>query len=261
MAKAGIGLGDVIAVPLEDGRFGAAHVIAVDGRSVGVVMAGTIGKKPNALEDVTLKPYLQEPSMQAGRLDGPPTTARSWVSTPLPRGYVVLGNVAPGAREKKLDIDTWAGGWQSVASTILIQYLRAHEPRKAAALLKKWENQRNESAERHAKKEKERVKALTLEKLIKSRPLASWTKRFSAKVVTEARAILRDTAREISETTGRDRMKALQRGVERFNSLDGKNGLQILTLEREDLCIAFADIASAAKMKVSADPTEKWRDW
>lgn len=53
----------------------------------------------------------------------------------------------------------------------------------------------------------------------------------------------------------------MKRGVVALNALDGKDGLTITTLEREELCSAFVDIAHAAGWRARGDVTEKWRDW
>jgi hypothetical protein len=259
-------LGDVIVIPLENESFGLAHVVAQDGRSAGLVMSEYVGPKPSSLDDAPVKPYLREPSVsRGGTLDGPPVPATRWVSAPLERGYSCLGTRPPTATEAKVKIATWAGGWENLAGTILVLFFRKHDKKAERKLLAKWDRKRAEAVRKHDEKEKKRAEGLTLAKLARGMPLASWSKDKPAKAVEKARAILRGVAREIAaldpKTEARTRMDAIRRGVEAFNALDGMWGLSILTTEREDICAAFLDITRAAKMKTTGDPTGRWRDW
>jgi hypothetical protein len=257
--------GEVLLVPLENRKYGLAYVVRTEGAHAGVVMGSYMGRRL-AFDEAAraLRPWLREPSMRLGRLDGPPRTAARWVSSVLPPTWTRLGVIAPRAGDAKVEIDAYAGGWQNVAATIIHQWLRANDPPAAERLVAKWRRERGRADRERAKVEKARDAALTLDKLARGSPppLPSWPKRHPAPIVREARTILRDVAREIAAAPGaREKTAALRRGVERFNTLDGKGRFQILTTEREDLCEAFLDIARAAKMKTADDPTERWRDW
>lgn len=259
-------LGDVILIPLENRKFGVAHVIAIKGPSAGMALSSYVGPKPRTLEDAPSKPHLREASVgKGGMLDGLPCVATRWVSRPLPRGFVRLGARAPTAADTKLTVDVYAADWAGLARTLLILWLRANDPTGADALFAKWQRQAARAQRDREKTEKDRVAVLTLEGLARGTPLGKWTKRYPAKVVTAARAILRGLAREFHtlgpKSAARARTDALRFAVERFNALDGKGGFTILTTEREDLCAAFLDITRAAKMKTAVDPTERWRDW
>jgi hypothetical protein len=256
------GLGQVLALPLEDGRYGVAYVVAVDGRHSGVVLSAWVGPKPATLADVELRPYLREPSVYLGRLDGPLRVATRWVSTPLPPGYVVLGTKEPTASDRKLEIDSYAGGWSNVTGSILLDWLEKNDPAGAKKLVEGWRRKRAKEDRARAKAEAARVATLTLADLAKGTPLPSWTKRHPPKVVIAARAILRKLARDIAaRSDAAGRRELLKDAVLRIGALEKKDGFQILTTEREDLVEAFVDVTRAAKMRGPADPTERWRDW
>jgi hypothetical protein len=264
-------VGEVYAVPLEDGRFGIAQVVSKDGRHMSVIAFDHIGARPKSLEEVPRLPLLCEASMApGGTLTGKPTPIIRWIGEPPPRGYVLLGVRAVSAADARRKCDAYSG-WENVAATILIEWLRTNDPKRAEALLASWRGERERAAKRYQASEKKRVAALTLEGLERAELLARWVKRFP-KAVAAARKILRTAIRDFKKlkeasegkgapTHARAREAIVRRGVDAFNALDGTSGLAITTIEREELCQAFADICHAAGWRTKRDVTERWRDW
>jgi len=263
MKKSTVEAGELFAIPLEDGRFGVAQVLAKDGRHVTVIAFDYVGERPTSLDDARALRPLCEPSVsRTGLLDGRPTPILRRVSGPPPRGYASIGTRPVKAADARRECDVYSG-WENIAATILIQWLRANHPKQAKALFARWEAERKRAEQREARAEKKRVAALTLDSLMKKELLPRWVKSFP-KAVAPARKILRTAIRDFTKLehpTATSRMAIVEKTVLALNRLDGTAGLIITTLEREELCENISDICKAAGWKTKKDVTEKWRDW
>ena len=250
-------VGDLFAVPLEDGRYGIIQIVGMDGEHQRVIAADYVGPRPEALAH--RYPPLHE---------SPSTPLTRWVDDPIPRSFVHLGTRTPSAADANAACSNFAGGWENVSASILMQWLRANEPTAAAALLARWREERTVLATQRARTERARQAKLTLERLAQQRLLPRWSGRYSRVAVMRVRAVLRAAIDEFialgqsrARATSSVRTMIIRRAVEALNSLDGNHGLVITTLEREELCAVFADICAAAGWRTRKDVTERWRDW
>lgn len=139
------------------------------------------------------------------------------------------------------------------------------------ALVRECELRDAEAARKRAEQEaryRERLKGLTLEKLLSETPFANWSpsppyppQEFSQ----AARAAIHAACREIQALGEKPRRpavrKILKSTVEWFNQADEAAGHVIETEEREDIVAVLEEIAHAAKQKALVGEIDDWRDW
>ena len=114
------------------------------------------------------------------------------------------------------------------------------------------------------KRAEERRRTLTLPKMLREPVFASWSGRWSPRVVREARRIFRGATRELialqEEGTKRQRTAVLRRIVSELNALDDKEGC-IETVEREQIVSRIEALAALVGISNDDEKLTGHRDW
>lgn len=98
--------GDVYALKLPDGRYGAVRVLRVAGKSSVVSTTEYLGKTPPSLDDPLLRTTVTQK-----RFYFKGVKARKWLDRVPPAKFKLVGRVPPTAAEAKIKCDTYGGGW------------------------------------------------------------------------------------------------------------------------------------------------------
>ena len=100
----------------------------------------------------------------------------------------------------------------------------------------------------------------------RQRPLfQEWEGQVPGEMIAASRKIMLDTAGKL-EALGPEPDREQARGLLRdcivaFNQLDEANDHWITTLEREDICACFDQLAELAGVEDEPELADEWRDW
>jgi len=96
----------------------------------------------------------------------------------------------------------------------------------------------------------------------------SWEGFVDSRIIEESRRVYKDTIESLlgleNNASAEERLRILERYVERFNELDKIHGHFIYTIEREDICEYFgqiADILGLGGVRECDDLPNVARDW
>lgn len=211
-------------------------------------------------------PALDEPELRATLIlshhawqDRPEVV---WVHDPMPDDFILVGRIDLAADDLAAASDSFSG-WQSVPLQALTQWRWDHD---RDALLREEARTAAEQAERRRRRAEaraERMRLLTLDALAGRVWFESWGVADRGVPLGECRSAM---ARLVSELRAAPRLtlavvkKLLKQSVTHLNRLDSEFHF-ITTIEREDLCEAFEQVACAARCPQAADLIDQWRTW
>ena len=262
-------VGDVYAVPLADGRFGACRVIREP-----MVFSVPAEAKPNwrlvvACQYVgTDAPAADHPDVRRlltasyGLFHGMPRKAvvGAWLSGPVPKGYVCVGSLEPIAADLAADVHN-SVVWSAIPEAILSQWRWEHD--RAAWLAE----QEAEAAEfRTLQAEADRAKAkVTLASLQKQKLFVDWEGYAPKTMIAAARKEMKETAAKLDglgPKPNRRKARAILRDcIVAFNKLDDENDHWIETTLREDICEVFYQLAQLAGFDDEPELADEWREF
>ena len=245
--------GDLFAMPLADGRWGACVVLrkSSDAALLLVQTSAWIGDAPPSdLSD----PLLTTPLVLTHHAWGGDVSIH-WVDGPVPEGFVSLGRVPLGATDAATD-SHGHGSWEGHRVQPLMQWRWDHE-REAVLAEDEVARQQREAASQEWRFGYRRA-CDSLRDLRQRTAFPGWASFVEPADLRLSRRIVRDLIDElIALEHDRDevtKLDAFRRAVGRFNETDF-----IMTEEREGICEMLDQIADAAGLhdhEVSA-----WRDW
>jgi hypothetical protein len=169
--------------------------------------------------------------------------------------------VQPSEDERSLNCP-WQCSWDALRDAVLKQWRWDHERAAVVAEddaeFKAWQ----EKAERHRR---EALRELTYAKFRDQKLFRDWGPPTPRKMIAAARTLMRETAtrlESLGEKPDRDSARAVLRDcILAFNRLDEENGHWIETVEREDICSHFYELAHLAGFDDEPDLGDEWRDW
>jgi hypothetical protein len=251
--------GDLFALPLEDGRWGACRVLrkSTDPLQVVVQTSAWIGDAPPAdLNDPRLvTPLLLTHHAWGGVAD------LHWVSDPVPADAVRLGRLPVTAEEAAAECNSWSG-WASCQIQPLLQWRWDHE-REAVLAEDELERLRREAATQEARFGYQPAVLPSLQEMRRRTPFPNWSGLPSPANIRRSRRIVRELIDDLIALEGSGdevaMLDAFRRAVERFNAAEESDDPFIETVEREDICEVLDDIADAAGL--SDYDVCAWRDW
>ncbi len=129
-------LGDIYAARLLDGRYGAVRVLRLFPRSLWLMCTQYLGDAPPAIDDPALRKVVR--CKRSEFHAGPALTV---VDRPLPDDFVLVGNRALTATEKKLDPKGRYGAQWGLVQTVLHEWRWEHD---RAAVEREFEARRAE---------------------------------------------------------------------------------------------------------------------
>lgn len=249
--------GQAFLMPLADGRFGVCRVLRQGDSCVLAAASPWIGSKPPAVEEPALREILilthhvwkKNPELL-------------WIDGPVPPSFASMGIIEPSGEEATLACYSY-GSWEGFAMQVLLQWRWDND--RASVLREDKEEARAQVLERRQaeQKRREQLAAATLPKLLKKRRFSSWSGHVSVKPLRATRQLFRDTIQALidlgSEPRTRDSLRILRSCIQSLNALDEQHEF-IDTIEREDLCEEFEEIAHAAGFGQDS-VADRWRDW
>ncbi len=252
-----VSAGDVFAMPLEDGRWGACRVLQMKGDPLAALVATSpwIGSAPPDLTEPTLRKVLR---LTHHSWDKGPCLA--WVSDPVPPAFVHLGNLPPKAKEASASSNS-SSDWSSSPLQLFLQWRWDHERAAVEA-----EDEARRECERVARETRRRaykpLPKYTLEELRK-RPFQQWEGFVETNALRASRKVVRNTI-DALRALGPDAPKPLKINlfhacVEQFNDLD-EDGW-ICTIEREDVCELLDQLADLVGLEDYGEALTSRRDW
>jgi hypothetical protein len=253
--------GDLVAVPLPNGLFGVLWIVGV----------GTVGPKPyfklivlEGFFDTVPAPEqlarLGAAKSAGGTLPGEEDIWKACFFSAPPRDFAVVGN-----RKLPPKSSAWLAAegtmvfqdGEQCRAQIFLQWRLVHD---RPALEAGWAL----ADEARARRTDARARALTLPKMLRERPFASWAEHWPPLVVREARRIFRDATRELialeAKGTKRQRTAVLKKIVTELNALDDTEGC-IETVEREELVARIESLASLVGVSNDDEKLTGHRDW
>jgi hypothetical protein len=253
--------GSVFVAPTGDGRRAAGRVLRrqFEGGAFGVLVFASrwIGEAIPPLDSSELRePLVLTHHSWQGRRE------IFWTHDPMPAEFQIIGRI-PLSNDDLAETSNCYAGWQSVPLQALTQWRWDHE--RETLLCEEAETAAAESERRRkaAVARAEFMRTLTLDSLGEKTWLESWDadestfrKRESQQVLTQLVNELRSQSRLTKPAVRR----LLKQSVEAFNRLDAARQF-ISTIEREDLCGAFEQIACASGFPQLADEIDNWRHW
>jgi hypothetical protein len=264
-------VGDVFAMPLADGRYGACRVLRaraandepfIDRESTVVAATQFIGDAPPSLDEPALRRVLVLSHHCHG---GTPEDACTlWLEGPPPATFTRIGNIEPTPAERTIPCNS-ASGWPYFPVQVLMQW--------------RWDNERDavfaedaaeEAAEiaRRAEGDKQRraeLDRMTYASFRAQKLFAHWSGHVPKQMIAESRKLMRQTATRLEKLgpkPDRDAARAILRDcILAFNRLDDGNDHWIATIEREDICEHFYELAHLAGFDDEPELADEWRDW
>lgn len=185
-----------------------------------------------------------------------------WVHDPMPGDFHIIGQIELSPEDLAASSDTY-GGWHSVPLQALLQWRWDHD---REALLRDEARHAAELAEsqrRRAAARAEFLRTLTLDGLVDRTWFESWEDADSRVPLQACRSLIVNL---VNDLRAEPRLnlgivkKHLKKSVMDFNRLDQPHHF-IATIEREDLCEAYEQIACAAGFPQASDQIERWREW
>jgi len=254
--------GDTFLMPLADGRFGLCRVLDVRTQRIPsalVVASPWIGTEPPDLADPVLREHLILTHHSWNK-----ATAISWAIQKVPRDFRLLGTLKPTKDELALDkggVSTWA----YFPLQVLLQWRWDNDRDALLGEEKMKKDLERIERERNAIREKERIARLTWDDLRSKQFFPTWKSYPSKKLTRASEVIMQQTVEDLqklgesgSRTAKRNILKEC---IERFNQLDGENKHFIETVEREDICNQFYEIAHVAGFDDEPNLADEWREW
>lgn len=251
-------LGDVFAVPLRVGGFGAAIVVGTSGGQTFLVLDGFWPMPPTAedLQDVREMPapFGQPP------FPGRAHVFKGWFEGDLPPDFEIV--LQRPLTEQQVSMSGAPG-------TMVFQNARHF----ARTLSDQWrwlhdhEAYRQELEERAARVERARAERranLSLEVMLRETSFASWASRWPEDRLAEARQIFADaTAKLIAlreQGTPRTRAATLRKIVDAFNRLDNTTGL-VESVERDLIIARIEELATLVGLDNADETLTRRRTW
>jgi hypothetical protein len=109
---------------------------------------------------------------------------------------------------------------------------------------------------------------MSLSDLRNKKAFESWDGFIDPRLIEQSRKVYEETIDSLlalgQDAPAEERVKILERYVERFNELDRAHGPFIMTIEREDICECFGEIADVVGLdgiKECDDLPNVARDW
>ena len=261
-------IGDVFAVPLPDGRYGAVRVIRLPTKAEAwnqphvalVAFTQYIGDAPPA----TIKERSLRRLMMGTRGVGVGKVCGSWLAGPAPGEYSRIGNLPTTPAERKLKCNSFIA-WPYIGSHLLTEWRYVHDRAAFEAEIVEAERQYKALMAEHERIVAARQAKLTYASFRKQPMFQDWADAHPPKIPAAARKIMRDTATKLEKLGKKpDRHKArtiLRKCIVAFNELDAANDHFITTIEREDIDERFATLATLAGLSDEPQLADEWRDW
>jgi hypothetical protein len=151
-------VGDVYAVPLADGRFGAVRVFRRQDRSSLLATTEFLGAEPPTIDEPALRR-----TVVRRRFRYQDSPAVCWHDGRPPKSHLLIGSLPPSRQDLDLPgANTHGGGWHvNVANDVLLEWRWEHE---REALVREVERERIEFAARRRAEAMKAVKAPPLAK-------------------------------------------------------------------------------------------------
>jgi hypothetical protein len=252
--------GDIVAVPLANGRFGLVHVIEVDGDGnvTFLVMDGFWDELPDARAAAAARPARYPAPV---RLPGYDDIWKGWFRGAVPGDFGTVGRRAPSAEELayvKNTSGTMIFGTPNDLRDELHRAWRLQYDR--PALEAEWAA----AGAARARRATDRRKTLTLAKLLREPVFPGRSSRLSVRVAREVRRIFRDATQDLialqASGTKRERTAVLRRITTELNALDDGEGF-IETVEAELLISRIEELAALVGLSNEDERLTSRRDW
>jgi hypothetical protein len=259
-------MGDVFAVPLANGRFGACRVIDMPppgahfGDARYVAACAYIGDAPPPpIDHPDLRPLLVL-SHHAYERMLPRKILGAWLSEPPPQEYTHLGNIPPSDADRAVPAHHYVA-WHAISQGILAQWRWDHD--RAAVLT---EDATRAAELQQQRSEAERAKAaMTFASFRKQKLFADWTDYTPRKMTAAARKLMKETAAKLEALGPKPNRKSaraiLRDCILAFNTLDEQNDHWIDSIERDDIVQAFDILARLAGFADEPDLADEWREF
>ncbi len=183
-----------------------------------------------------------------------------WAHDSMPAEFTVIGRIEPSEQDVAIECYTFTG-WHSVPFQALTQWRWDHD---REALLREEEAAAAAEAERRQKVAAARaefMRTLTLDSLAARQWLPAWEQ--AAERLASVRAILSQLVEDLRSEPKLNKgvvKRMIKRSVQGLNRLD-VDAHFIATIEREELCEVYEQIACAAGYPEVADDVDDWRNW
>ena len=261
-------VGDVVAVPLGNGRCGAICVVEVHAgtpakRSINFfVVEGSWDTTPTAVA----KPEpMEHPYAKAGLLPGMDHVWKGWFSGPAPADFVVAGRVELSAA----DVGRYTGSQgtmvfqdaEELRSTLLETWRERFDQ---AALQAEREERAAREDQAEARRASERTANNTLPKMLGERPFAHWRGHWGARVVKAVHTAFRTATQDLidlGETATRTKKAAVfARLMVELNALYDREGC-IETGEAEELVTRIEELGRLVGLDNTDERLTGRREW
>jgi len=253
----GLQVGDVFAIPLAGGRWGACRVLQFDDISPRVLVAASpwVGETMPDLSEPLLRVVLHRTHHSWNN-----EACLGWTSSPVPVEFVRVGTLPPTAAEASLAVTAAACEWVSLPYQVYAQW-RWDNEREAVLAEDEAERQGHQEAYRRHQHSYKPLPKQTLHEL-RNRPFEHWEECLEPDDLRASRKIARATI-DLLLALGPDapepsKMNAFHWCVEQFNELDSG---WICTVEREDICDLLGDLADLCGLEEYDDALTGRRDW
>lgn len=259
--------GDAFLMPLADGRFGICRILrrtesgdetGLSAPHVLVIASAWIENDAPDMND----PRLREPLILTHHMHNHQPEL-FWTNDPLPETFRLLGTIAPTPDEAKQQCLTWSS-WLSLPLQVYLQWRWDNE---REAVLREDEIKQKAEAlgrEEGRKRYQQYLDSLTLEGLRKKRRFSDWKGFVDDEQLAACRKIFRRTIDGLIALGPKPRKAAVLRILRQcildLNDLDAA-GHFIDTIEREELCEQFEEIAHVCGIRGYDDLAGRWRDW
>ena len=261
-------LGDVFAVRLPDGRYGAVRAIRLPTKAEGwnqphvSLVAFTqyvADAPPTTIKEKSLRRLMMGThGVDVGKVCG------SWLAGPVPPEYLRVGNLPATHAEQKLKCNSFIG-WPYIGSHLLAEWRYVHDRAAWQAEIDEIEREHKALVADLERRDAETRATMTYASFRKQPMFQDWADAHPPKIPAAARKIMRDTATKLEKLGKKpDRHKArtiLRKCIVAFNELDAANDHFITTIEREDIDERFATLATLAGLSDEPELADEWRDW
>jgi hypothetical protein len=251
-------VGDVFAVPLRVGGFGAAVVIEASGGFIFLVIDGFWNARP-AAEDLG-EPSLMPLPFGQRPLPGREGVFKGWFDGDVPSDFELVLNRPLTASEKMM---------RGAEGTMVFQNARHF----ARTLSDQWRFLNDHAAyrqeiERKAaafeKSREQRRANLSLETMASETFFAGWSGRWPEEQLARARRIFTDATAKLSALqargTPRKRSAVFLKIVEEFNRLDNETGL-VESVERDAIVERIDELAALVGLDNASEKLTRRRTW
>jgi len=250
-----VNVGDVFAIPLPDGRYGACRVLRVRDDPPGVLVAASpwVGAAPPDVGEPLLRTILNQTHHS---WDGRPCVG--WVDEPVPAEFLRVGTLAPAKKEGARHED--AADWASFAYQVHAQWRWDHERDRVLAE-EEAERQRQQAAQESYRRAYKPLPARSFEE-IRKRPFKGWETFVDSDALRASRAAVRETINTLlalgPDAAAPLKMNLLHGLIEQFNAIDDG---WISTIEREDICELVYELADLVGLEDYEEALTSRRDW